>query len=187
MAAPIHPVKVTLCAPGPGGESLGSYGSATITWTRPENTTDYTAGDVIGVADSGTPANAGSAIFEIPNIGPAGGHVFITDVALEIALSAITSGMTSFRFEVYDASPTAILDNAAWDLGSGDRSKHLTTIGNVVPVDKGSTLKVVVSGVNQKVKLAEGSTSLWFELVTEGAYTPASGTAYKARFETVAA
>jgi hypothetical protein len=186
MAAPIYPAKVTLCAPGPSGEALTGY-SATVSWTRPANTTDYTAGDVIGIADSGTPANAGSAIFEIPNIGPEGGHVFITDVALEIALSAIPSGMTSFRFEIYNASPTAILDNAAWDLVSGDRAKHLTTIGNVVPVDKGSTLKVVVSGVNQKVKLAEGSTSLWFELATEGGFTPGSGTAYKARFEAVAA
>jgi hypothetical protein len=162
--------------------------TSSVSIGRPENATAYTAGDAIGVADSGTPANAGSAILTFANIGPAGGHVIITDANLRINLSAVTSGMTTFRLHLYNAAPDAILDNAAWDLSSsGDRGKYLGFIDIATPADLGSTLYSQNPGVNKKVKLAAASTSLYGVLQTIGAYTPASATVYVPELQAIAA
>lgn len=166
--------------------SDGSY-RAQNTITRPSNTTAYTAGDVIGSADSGTPANAGSAIHTLANIGPSGGSVFLTTIDLMIFLGAIPSGMTSFRLHLYNASPTAILDNAAWDLPSGDRANYIGYVDLGTVLDLGSTLFVQSDSINKHVKLADGSTSLFCQLVTNGGYTPTSGEQYRLTVRTVGA
>jgi hypothetical protein len=158
--------------------------SPAITFTRPENTTLYTAGDVLGIADSGTPANAGSAIHELANAGPAGGLVFFSELLLQVGLTAVPSGMANFRLHVFNASPTAILDNAAFDLQSADRDKYLGYLDIVTPEDFGSTL--VGEGVlrGKSFKLADGQTSLWVILETRGGYTPASATSYRIQAKT---
>lgn len=153
------------------------------TFTRTADTNAYTAGDVIGIDASGSP---GSAIHSLTNAGPAGGQIVITGASLLIALSSVPAGMTSFRLHLYDASPTAILDNAAWDLPSGDRSSYLGYIDLGTPVDVGSSL-FVQSDQARQVKLAASSTTLYAILVTNGGYTPASGTSYQIRLNALAA
>lgn len=166
-------------------ESSPSVGyTSSISFTRPENTTGYGAGDVLGIADAGTPANAGSAIHTLAAVGPSGGQILITDVSLLIGLTAVTSGMTSFRLHLYSASPTAILDNAVWDLPSGDRANYLGYVDLGTPVDVGSTLFVQQTGVNKSVKLT--TAALFAQLVTNGAYTPASATPYVVKVHSVA-
>lgn len=156
----------------------GGY-SSSVAITRPDNTTAYTAGDVIGQADSGTPANAGDAILEFASIGPAGAHILITDWSLRVDLSAVPSGMTNFRLHLYNASPDAILDNAAWDLSSsGDRGKYLGYLEMGTPVDLGSTLFVQTQQQPKQIKLASGVSSVYGVLRTIGGYTPASQTVY---------
>lgn len=161
-----------------GGE--GGYIPA-VTFTRPSNTTAYTAGDVIGIADAGTPANAGSAIHEFTDAGPAGGNVLITAADLRIDVASLPAGMTTFRLHLYDAAPTAILDNAAWDLPAGDRTAHLGYIDLAQMADVGSTLYVQADQVNKQFKLASGSTSLYGLLVTNGGFTPSSGAVKRLR------
>lgn len=140
--------------------------TATVVITRPSNTTAYTAGDVIGDTN-------GSAIFEATNMAKTGGgEVIITSVELEIDVSSIPSGMSGFNLRLYNASPTAIADNAAWDLPSGDRGKYLGKIALGTPVDEGATLFIDNDGINKQITLT--STSLFFELQTVGAYTPTS-------------
>lgn len=158
---------------------------STKTFTRPENTTAYTGGDVVGVADTGTPANAGSAIHEFTNIGSKGGHIRITASTLRVNLSAVTSGMTSFTLHLYNASPTAILDNAAFDLPSGDRSAYLGSIALGTPADLGSTLFIANDAINKHVKLAANSTSLYALLVTAGGYTPSSAEGFSVTLSAV--
>jgi hypothetical protein len=160
-----------------------------VSITRPSNTTAYTAGDAIGIADSATPANAGSAILEFQSMGPAGEHILITVAQLRIHLASVTSGMTSFRLHLYNAAPDAILDNAAWDLSSaGDRSKYLGFIDLGTPSDLGSSLFAEFAfPVNKQVKLAAGTTSIWGVLQTVGGYTPASGTVYVPELQAMAA
>lgn len=169
-------------------EALAAGGggrTTSVAITRPSNTTGYGAGDVIGVADSGTPANAGSAIHTFALAGPTDGHILITDARLRIDLAAVPSGMTSFRLHLYNASPDAILDNAVWDLSSsGDRGKYLGYIDLGTPVDLGSTLFVQQTSLQKLVKLS--GTSLYGQLQTIGTYTPASGTVYTVALQTVA-
>jgi hypothetical protein len=158
-----------------------------VTITRPSNTTAYTAGDVIGVADSGTPANAGSAIITLPSIGPSGGYVLVQSVRLMIGLTSVTSGMAGFRLHIYTASPTAILDNAAFDLVSGEVANYAGFIDLPTPQDLGSTLVTQADYPGTLIKLASASTSLFCELETRGAYTPASGTLHDLRVLTLEA
>ena len=151
---------------------------ATVTITRPSNTTDYTAADVVGQADATIAANAGNAIHTLSGIGPTGGFVKITDVSLQLNASSIPSGMTTHTLHLYDTSPTAILDNAAWDFVTGDRNYYLGSITIPQIVDQGSTCRIESTGLSKIVKLASGSNTLYAELVTVGAYTPVSGAVY---------
>lgn len=148
---------------------------AQLTITRPSNTTAYSGGDVIGVPDATVAANAGSAIHTLSGIGPVDGFVKITDVSLLVKKSSIPSGMTTFTLHLYDTSPTAILDNAAWDLPAGDTGYYLGSIAISQIVDLGSNLYIENTGLSKIVKLAGGVNCLYAQLVTAGGYTPGSG------------
>ena len=173
-----------------GSYSVGFVSTAfraVVTITRPSNTTGYTAGDVIGIADSGTPANAGSAIHALSSIGPAGGYILVQSVRLMIGLSAVTSGMGAFRLHLYTASPTAILDNAAFDLVSGEVANYAGYVDLPAPQDFGSILMTQADYPGTLIKLAAGSSTLYAELETKGTFTPASGTLYDLRVLTLEA
>jgi len=140
----------------------------TVTITRPANMTPYNAGDVIG--DTG-----GSAIINLAALGLTAGHILITSLLLEIDINALPSGMAAFRLHLYDASPDAIADNAAWDLSSaGDRGKYLGFIDIAAPTDLGSTLIAQEERLALHRKLAAASTGLYGLLQTIGAFTPAA-------------
>jgi hypothetical protein len=165
----------------------GSAYRAAITVTRPSNLTAYTAGDVIGAADTITPANAGSAVITLPSMGPAGGIVFVQSVQLLIAQSSIPSGMAGFRLHFYTASPTAILDNAVFDLTSPEAASYAGYVDLSTPQDLGSTLFTQADYCGTAIKLATGTNALYAELETRSAYTPASGTAHSLRVVTLEA
>ena len=155
--------------------SDGSYASlvaggayrTTATITRPSNTTGYTAGDVVG--DTG-----GSAIISLTSAGPAAGFVIIQSISLVFSDSAVPSGMGAFRLHLYSASPTAIADNAAFDLVSGDRATYMGFIDLPTPADFGSSLYTQTDYPGRLIKLGAASTTLFAELETRGAYTPVS-------------
>lgn len=178
--ADANPLPVTAATPS---ESVTAGALSTVSFARTADTNAYTAGDVIGINAAGSP---GSAIHTFASAGPAGGVVFITGADLAIDLTAVTSGMSSFRLHLYNASPTAILDNAAFDLATADIAKHIGFIDLGTVVDYGSQLFTSIMNVNLECKLATGVTSLYGELVTVGAYTPASGTTYQIRIRTLA-
>ena len=167
-----NPVPITLVA-GAGGSS-GFSSQATFNRTADANA--YTAGDVVG---TGTGAAGGVTTFA--NIGAAGGDILISDVDLMINLTAVPASMASFRLHLYNATPPSALgDNAAWDLPSGDQTAYLGYIDMGTPVDVGSSLFVQTSGVNKKVRMG-ATTSLFGYLVTNGGFTPASGTTFYPR------
>jgi hypothetical protein len=82
-----------------------------------------------------------------------------------------TAIASSFRLHFYNASPTAIADNAAWDLVSGDRSSYLDFIELPTPTDMGSTLFTKVDWPGSLFKLAASSTSLFCVLQCVSAFT----------------
>lgn len=146
---------------GVSGVSIGTAYSAPLTITRPANTTAYTALDVVG------------GVLTFPSIGPSAGRIMLTSTQLELDIAAIPSGMTSFFLALYNVTPpSALADNAPWDLPSGDRSAFLGIVQLGTPVDLGSTLYVEQNIINKQIKLA--GTSLFGYLVTQTGYTPAS-------------
>jgi hypothetical protein len=151
-----------------------------VTITRPSNTTAYLAGDVVG--DTG-----GSAIITLSNIGPSGGYVLIQSVSLVFSDTSVPSGMGAFRLHLYQASPTAIADNAVFDLVSADRATYMGFVDIAVPTDFGSSLYTQVDYPGRLVKLASASTTLYAELETRGAYTPASASTISVRVATLEA
>lgn len=180
-----NPLPVSIVA---SPSSTGTVASASLSFTRPENTTAYDAGDVIGIADSGTPANAGSAIHTLASVGPAGSVQKLVELSLYIGLTAVPSGMGNFRVHFYNASPTAILDNAAYDLVANDRAKYLGYVDLVTPADFGSTLWAQDPIPRDKeFKLASAATDFYVQIETRAGFTPASATAYsiQAKFATV--
>lgn len=145
------------------GSAVGGGYRSTPTVTRPANTTAYTAGDVLGGA------------IEFTNIGPTAGYVMLTSFDLQAYISAVPAGMTNFTLHLYDVTPpSALADNAAWDLPSGDRASYLGYIDLPPMTDRGSTCHAQVNQVLQQYKLAAASTSLFGYLVTNGGFTPAA-------------
>jgi len=175
--------KWPVCGPdgGPVPVAVNSKAyRAAVTITRPSNTTAYTTGDVVG-------DTAGSAIITLPSIGPSGGYVLLQSVRLMIGNTSIPSGMAGFRLHLYTASPTAIADNAAFDLASGDVASYAGFIDLPTPQDLESTLFTQTDYCGTAIKLATGQSSLFAQLETRGAYTPASGTLYNLRVMTLEA
>lgn len=152
----------------PTTASTAGY-SASASKTRPNDTNAYAALAV--VCES---ASAGT-VWTFSGIGPSGGGKVIIDaMTLEIDVSAIPSGMGAFRLHLYSTAPTAINDNAAYDLPSGDRAKYLGYVETPTPLDLGSTLwsetEALGFPIRKQVTLA--SSTLYGILQTVAAYTP---------------
>lgn len=161
-----NPVPVAIAAPT---STISAGYSSSASKTRPNDTNAYAALDV--VCES---ASAGT-VWTFSNIGPTGGgKVIIDQMTLEIDVSAIPSGMGAFRLHLYSTSPTAINDNAAFDLPSGDRAKYLGFIETPTPYDLGATLwsatEDLAFPVRKQVALA--SSTIYAMLQTVGAFTP---------------
>ena len=166
-----------------GGGTLTVDGKAyrsTVTITRPSNTTAYTAGDVVG-------GTGGSAILTLSSVGPGGGYMLLQSAALIFSDSSVPSGMGSFRVHLYNSSPTAIADNAPYDLASADRSAYMGYFDFPAPVDFGSTLYTQTDYIGRMIKMATSSTTLYAEIETKGAYTPVSASTVELRISTLEA
>jgi len=154
-------------------EIRGPAYSTTVTLTRTNDTNAYAANDVIGAATGSTAALA----FTLGSSD--GGHVLITTARMAIDLSAVISGMGNFRLYFYNVTPPSALgDNVAWDLPSGDRTAFLGYIDLGTPVDLGSTLYVETTHVDKQVVVPAGGI-LYAYLVTTGAYTPSASDVFR--------
>jgi hypothetical protein len=143
--------------------NTGSGRSVRLSVTRPANQTPYTANDVVG---------ATAAALTFASIGAANGHVFLTSIDLTHEVTALPAGMTSFRLHLYNATPpSALADNAAWDLSSGDLSNYLGYVDFGVIQDVGSNLYAQVDNVLKQTK-CDASGNLYAYLVTSGGWTP---------------
>lgn len=149
------------------------------TITRPANTDAYAAGDVVGAA---------AAAIEFKKLAAPGSLIVITDADLRIDVTGVPAGMTSFRLHLYDATPpSALADNAAWDLPAGDRASYLGYIDLGTPVDVGSTLFVQPDPQPTKLVKMGATSSLFGYLVTAGGYTPSSAAVKAIRLGAVGA
>lgn len=172
--------------------SLLVYGTVTgvgytsgFTQTRPNNTTAYTALDVVGE----DPAEN----MEFGGIGPeaegaVNGKVLITHVALRMDRNSVPAGMTQFRLHLFNGSPTAIADNAAFNLIEADRDKYQGYIEIPTPLDLGDTIYNDTEGGYYPVRKEVSVNSignLYGVLQTVGAYTPAASTSFNITLKAV--
>ena len=163
------------------GLALATQGySAAVSVTRPADTAVYAANDILG------PATGSTAAITFPSMGPASGRVMITSASLERDVAALIAGETSYVLYLYNVTPPSALgDNAAFDLPAGDRASFLGSINLGTPVDLGSTLYIAQHGLNQQILLA-ATPSIFGYLVTVGTYTPASASVHVVTLHTVA-
>lgn len=156
---------------------------AQVDITRPANTTAYAAGSVIGTG-------AGDdAILTLSSIGPSGGFVMVQSIELVIGISAVPSGMTSFRLHFYRTKPTTAAANAStFDLASADRAAYMGYIDMPAPVDLGATCFTQIDYPGKLFQLNASSTSFFCELQTIGGFTPAANSeVYSLRIKTLEA
>ena len=160
-----NPKNILVDSGGSVSFSPGLAYESTATITRAANTTAYTANDVYGT------------VFELANIGPSGGFVFLNSLDIIFNITALPSGMGAFAVYLFNATPpSAITDNLPYSLGSGDRETIITLngISLIASLARGGGSVVAESlNINQLFKLATGSTSLWGYLTT-AAFTPAA-------------
>lgn len=170
------PVKIDQTTPGTtNAVALTSGGfDVTTTITRPGNITGYTALDVLGGA------------LDLGILGPSGGTIQINSVQLWGDIAAVPASQVGWELHLYSVTPpSALADNAAFDIPSGDRASHLGFIPITTLVDYGSTLYVEVNNVGKQVKLS--GTHLFGYLKTVGGFTPAANSeVYRLALHTVA-
>jgi hypothetical protein len=140
----------------------------TATITRAPNTTAYAANDVYGGA------------FQLVAAGPTDGFIYLRNIAIEFNITALPSGMGDFFLYLYNATPpSAIADNGAFSLPTGDRAACLTPEGlalTTASLARGGGTVVLETAFSPAplYKLGSTTTSLWAYLVTGSAFTPAA-------------
>lgn len=150
-----------------------------VIFTRPADTAAYLAGDVVGAS------TGASAAIEFKNLGLPWGHVMITHTELSVYLAALPSTMGAHRLHLYSANPpSALVDNAPWDLPAADREYYVGYVDLGTPLDAGTTLFIQTTIDNKNVQLGETG-SLFGYLVTTPAYTPSSGIEFNVRLNAV--
>jgi hypothetical protein len=137
--------------------------------TRPDNTTAYTAFDVLG--GTTTPLS----LIEFANIAPVGGgSIVLLYASLRVDVSALPAGLGQTRLHLYSEAPAAIADNAAFNLPSGDRGKYLGYLTLGTPLDLGDTLFSEDDFLRKQIVAT--SSSIFAIAQTISAFTPTAST-----------
>lgn len=154
----------------------GRAGRVTRPWQRPNNTTPYPAGALIG--------DATSAVFELPNAGKPGTVLAVLAASLYIDRSDLPNDMAGFEVDLYASVPPAAVDGAAYAFGRlTHQPAHRATLSFEKPAIRGSLLFRRERYLGEYVTLAADSRSLWFTLRTLGTTTPIAQTWYELRLQ----
>jgi len=168
--------------PGTAAGGLSSAAALTVTFARPDNVLDYAAGAVIGTATDAT------AALTLAGLAVPGQAALITGTGLFLGMTAIPSGMTSFSLALYSATPpSALADNVAWSLPSGDRPFFLGIVSLGSPADLGTVLWSEQNALLKQVQVAADSDELFAYLITTAAWTPEAETEITVTLQTRAA
>lgn len=147
----------------------------TAVFTRPSDTTQYAAGDVVGPVT--TPA-----AMSFPKAARAqGGSGRIVEIMLAFDLETITTA--TFRLHFFNAVLTPAADNAAFTGVSTNPASYLGYVDPPILVTQaGGTLGAIrhTAGVSTTSAMpfnyvcADGGTGLWVVITALGTYTPKS-------------
>ncbi len=122
-------------------------------------------------ANSHTAGDANGAIGEFTSMGPSAGRIMITSASLLIA--SATAEATAWRLYLFNVTPpSALADDGAFVLPSGDHASFLGQVDIGTAVDLVDSQWVETHGINKQLKLA--GTSLFAYLVNLTTLTPAA-------------
>ncbi len=136
--------------------------------TRPDNTTEYDALDVVG-EDPAENLEFDTGLEEESSF-------VVLRAQLRKDQGSVPTNMTSFRLHLYNEAPTAIADNTAYGLPAADRNKYIGYITIEAAAELGDTVWLQADEVNFTGKLASGSTTLYGILQAVSGYEPSAET-----------
>lgn len=161
---------------GLGVGTLTGFGPP-ISFTRPADTTAYTAGDVVG------------GLLAFPYQMPFGANFFLNSAFLRIFRTTVIASETTYKLHMFSNKPSAIADNAPFTVSAADGLFYLGQIDLPQVVDLGALIWSKVDNLQMQRKLQQlapaqltpedqQGTYLHAYLVTDGAYTPESATVH---------
>lgn len=157
--------------------------SATATFTRPVNTTEYAVGDLVANStDAGEvlPLEFNDLLFQ--NYGE--GY---------IVKAKLSTSQTTFngilRLHLFKVAPAVVADNAAYPLLSAEQVNYIGNIDFISFFTGGSGSEAAVSVIKDErlaLKLASdtGASALYGLLETRAVFTPASGQTFTVEITT---
>jgi hypothetical protein len=138
------------------GYPLGVSGVGSATFTPAA--ASHTNGDVTG------------GVQEIKHMGTPGARVVIQSASMLIKGGTIET--TAWALHLFDAVPTTIADDAAFDIASADMDLYQGFVTIPQVVDYGAALWIESHNIGKMVRLK--GTSLWGYLVNGTTLTPAA-------------
>lgn len=147
---------------GKNSSNLGKQASDTITLDA--GVAAHSALDVV--------STAAGEVMEFASLGSAGDLVCIMGTMVKYSANALPTAHAGYRLHLYNASPTAIADNAAYNVPTADLAKYIGFIPLSTMVDVGDTCSVKDNNVNFTTKLV--GTGLFGILQCIAAETPAA-------------
>lgn len=114
-----------------------------------------------------------SGVLTFASIANGASDIVIEGISLMINRSTVIASESSYRLYLYSSSPpSALADNAVWDLPSGDRTVFQGYVDITIPVDLGSTVYVEINNLNKRLRTS--SSNIFGYLITVPAFTDTS-------------
>jgi hypothetical protein len=159
---------------------VGATATITATFVRPNDATQYTAGDVIADQSAASIAN----ILRFNNIvrTPGGGGILQSAVLVD-SVAAATKPDTELY--LFDQIITMQSDNAAWAPLDSEMLYNVGVVAFPVGAFKtaGANGIIDVTGLGKAFNCASGSTTLYGVLVARNGYTPTAVEQFEIRLQ----
>jgi hypothetical protein len=151
---------------GADGQPIDSSGSGiTASASFLPTASAYSANDIMSTAQEFAFSYANGAAI------PSGALIRILTAIVKIDATALQASEAAYALQLFSVTPpSALADNAAWTLASGDLASYRGSISLGTPVDLGAALYVKTPNVDIDIKLT--GTSLFGQLQTSAAFTP---------------
>lgn len=163
----------------------GSVTSATIVNTGKQASATITLDAGVGAhAALDVVSTAAGAVLSFASLGAANDLICILGSRVKYDGAAVPTASTGYRLHLYNASPTAIADNAAFNVPTADLAKYIGYIPISVLVDNGDTCISWDNNINFTAKLA--GTGLYGILQCMSAETPAASAVFTILLNSVA-
>jgi len=157
-----------------GSSSTGKQASDTITMAH--DTGAHHALDVV--------STAAGEILEFPSLGAANDLICILGARMKYNANAVPTASAGYRLHLYNASPTAIADDAAFNVPSTDLAKYIGFITISPLTDVGDNCISGDDNINFTCKLV--GTGLFGILQCIAAETPAASAVFTILLNTIA-